>query len=485
MGSITIVGLGPGRSGQMTVEVLETLKQAQTVILRTKVHPTVAFLEQQGIKFISCDNFYEKEKRFEQVYLDICTYVLKAAENANVVYAVPGSPLVAEKTVVLLREHCRQANCPLTILPAMSFLDLIYTSIGIDPIEGVRVIDAKDERALKDAGQYPLVITQVYSQLVASELKITLMEYFDDATEIVFGRNLGLPEEELRTIPLYELDRQKHIDHLTTIYIPRLVGTGTLNLHPLVELVKVLREPGGCPWDQEQNHKTLRRELVEEVYELLEAIDDQDIKGLREELGDVLLQVAFHARLAEEDGYFAMQDIIDDVVGKMIHRHPHVFGTITVNSSAEVLQNWEILKAEEKTERKSALDGVAKGLPALMRAYKLQSKAAKVGFDWSELAPVWAKVEEEVGELREAISRQNTIDMESELGDLLFALVNYGRHLGLEPETALNGTNNRFSRRFQFVEAAVRENKRTWQDYSLDELDKLWQEAKKSEKIRK
>lgn len=482
MGSIQIVGLGPGNKGHISLETIRVMKSAHKVILRTEIHPTVALLKEENINYECCDHFYEENKDFSAVYNHIVEYVLKEAKDKDVVYAVPGSPLVAEKTVVLLRDRAKKENTILKILPAMSFLDLIYTRIGIDPIEGVRIIDAGDTEALKDAGKYPLIITQVYSKLVASELKLALMERLEDETEVIFLRNLGLSEEEFLHIPLFELDRQPHIDHLTTIYIPKFLKEGVMDLNPLIDVVRVLRKPEGCPWDREQTHESLRKALIEEVYELLESIDDKDAKGMREELGDVLLQVVFHARLAEEEGTFTMQDVIDDVVTKLIRRHPHVFGTIEVADSEEVLKNWEEIKAKEKTERKHALDGISRGLPALMRAYKLQGKAAKVGFDWDKKEEVWAKVEEEIEEVKEAVKKKDLNEVEWELGDALFALSNYIRHMGLEPESALNRANNRFKNRFEFIEKEVTTTGRPWVDFSLEELEKLWQKAKKSEK---
>ena len=219
--------------------------------------------------------------------------------------------------------------------------------------------------------------------------------------------------------------------------------------------------------------------MLEEVYELLEAIDDKDVEGMREELGDVLLQVVFHARLAEEAGVFSMQNVVDDIVAKLIHRHPHVYGTVEVANTTEVLKNWDAIKAEEKKDRKRVLDGITKGLPALMRAYKLQSKAAKVGFDWNNKDDVWAKVIEELEELQEAVKENNIAHIEWELGDTIFALANYARHLGLEPETAVNAANNRFFNRFNYVEDEITSTDRPWADFSLNDMNKLWEDAKK------
>ena len=510
MGMITIVGLGPGAVGHLSLETMSIMQGCEQVILRTAVHPTVAELAKQGVKYTSCDDLYEAGASFEEVYQNVVTRVLTAAHKGDVVYAVPGSPLVAEKTVVLLREQAKAQNLELAIKPSMSFLDLAYVALGIDPIAGLRIIDAQDFGAIADAGQYPLMITQVYSQLVASDLKIALMENLPDEYELYFLRNMGLEDEECRPVKLFELDRQPKIDHLTSVYIPpmgedenmpcgimafgedeeeeaveNMVDTASfddVDIQPLVDVMRTLREPGGCPWDREQTHASIRSNMIEEVYEYLEAVDAEDTEGMREELGDILMQIVFHARMAEEAGRFDLQDVIDEVVDKLIRRHPHVFGETKVTGSDEVLVNWEAIKKTEKTERKHVLDGVTQGLPALLRAYKLQSKAAKVGFDWPDLKGVWDKVQEELAELQEALASGDRAAAENELGDVLFALVNYARHQKIEPEVALNGTNNRFAKRFAHVESCVEASGKAWQDFSLDELDQFWDEAKRLEK---
>ena len=510
MGMITIVGLGPGAVGHLSLETMSIMQGCEQVILRTAVHPTVAELAKQGVKYTSCDDLYEAGASFEEVYQNVVTRVLTAAHKGDVVYAVPGSPLVAEKTVVLLREQAKAQNLELAIKPSMSFLDLAYVALGIDPIAGLRIIDAQDFGAIADAGQYPLMITQVYSQLVASDLKIALMENLPDEYELYFLRNMGLEDEECRPVKLFELDRQPKIDHLTSVYIPpmgedenmpcgimafgkdeeeeaveNMVDTTSfddVDIQPLVDVMRTLREPGGCPWDREQTHASIRSNMIEEVYEYLEAVDAEDTEGMREELGDILMQIVFHARMAEEAGHFDLQDVIDEVVDKLIRRHPHVFGETKVTGSDEVLVNWEAIKKTEKTERKHVLDGVTHGLPALLRAYKLQSKAAKVGFDWPDVKGVWDKVQEELAELQEALASGDRAAAENELGDVLFALVNYARHQKIEPEVALNGTNNRFAKRFAHVESCVEASGKAWQDFSLDELDQFWDEAKRLEK---
>ena len=507
-GSLTIVGLGPGAAGHLSLETLKLLEE-RFVILRTEIHPTVAELKRRGISYISCDTWYEKEATFEDVYDNISSFVIEQAEDKDVVYAVPGSPLVAERTVVLLRGKAEKCGIPLTVKPAMSFLDLAYVKLGIDPIDGLRIVDAQDFSALADAGRYPLMVTQVYNKMVASDMKLSLMDVLPDETELYFLRNLGLDDETCRKIPLFEIDRQPEIDHLTSVFIPRqpeetlqsmlqnakdenetagywerfplLKHKTQFDVRPLADVMQALREPGGCPWDREQDFDTIRANLIEECYEFLEAVDDKDTHGMEEELGDILMQVVFHARMAEEKGMFTLQDVIDGVTDKLIERHPHVFGTVKVANSDEVLTNWEAIKLQEKPERDRVLDGIYKGLPSLLRAHKIQKRVAKVGFDWTETDDVKKKVLEEWEEFNEAAARRNQDDMEKELGDLYFSLVNFARHLGLESETALNRCNNRFVTRFEHVEDRVTKSEKGWSEYSLEELDRFWDEAKEAE----
>lgn len=253
-------------------------------------------------------------------------------------------------------------------------------------------------------------------------------------------------------------------------------------LQPLIDVVAALRAPDGCPWDRLQTHSTLRRYLLEEVYEVLEAIDNQDMANLREELGDVLLQIVFHARLAEEQGLFTIQDIIDDITAKMIRRHPHVFAKATSKELASTQLNWEALKAQEPGhDKKTLLGGISKGLPALLGAQKLQEKAAKVGFDWDTEPPVWAKFEEEIAEFKEAIAEKDYENAELEGGDVLFSLINLLRWYKIGGENALNRTNNKFRQRFAHVERCVKDSGKSWKDFSLEELDLFWESAKVSE----
>lgn len=485
MGELIVVGLGAGRKGLMTEETKKLLTEEACVRLRTAKHPTVEELKEEGYTFESFDYVYEQKDTFEEVYDTIVEACLSLAEETGrLIYAVPGSPLVAEKTVQLLRERAEGRGVKLTILPAMSFLEVLYVRLGVDPINGLTILDGDDIGTLAFDNTVALVVTQVYDRAVASEVKLALMEQYDDEQPITFVRNLGLDDEEVREIPLYELDRQPNIDHLTSIYVPRREPREqTFDMSPLTDVMQTLRSPGGCPWDIEQTHESLRRYMIEEVYEVIEAIENEDAPLLCEELGDLLLQIVFHARVAEECGHFSMQDVIDGVTAKMIRRHPHVFGDITVSDAGEVLVNWDAIKAQEKAgQRKGALDGVSPGLPALMAAFKLQKKASKVGFDWEEAKEVWEKVREELGELAEASAEGDKTAIEEEFGDVLFSLVNLSRFLHIEPETSLTAANHKFRRRFTFIERKIEKQGKKWQDMTIDAMNELWEQAKQEEK---
>ena len=515
MGTITIVGLGPGAVGHLSLETMGLLKNCQQVILRTAVHPSVSELEKEGVNYTSCDDLYEQGASFEEVYGNVVARVLAAAQKGDVVYAVPGSPLVAERTVVMLREQAKEQGVKLVIKPSMSFLDLAYVELGIDPIAGLRIIDAQDFAVVGDAGNYPLMITQVYSQLVASDLKIALMDTLDDDYEIYFLRNLGLPDEECRPIKLFELDRQPHIDHLTSAYIPpmedgvmpkgivsfgddeesdvevfndadeELVDTDSfddVDIQPLEDVMRTLREPGGCPWDREQTHASIRSNMIEEVYEYLEAVDNDDVEGMREELGDVLMQIVFHARMAEEAGRFDLQDVIDEVVDKLIRRHPHVFGDVSADTSEKVLSNWDKIKNEEKSRNTvySSMKSIPPMLPSLMRARKIGARAAKVGFDFADAQDAFSKIEEETLELKNALGTKDAFE---ELGDLLFSVANVARMLGINPEEALNYSNNKFICRFGSLEQKITADGKNIKDLDAETLNEYYILAKNQEKM--
>ena len=244
LGNITVVGLGPGSFGLITMESWELLQQAKTLLFRTAIHPTVEEIRRRGVEIVSYDGFYEQAESFEALYAAIAADLIRRARaGEEIVYAVPGSPLVAERTVVLLRELAAEQQVPLRILPGMSFVEVLYTRLGIDPIDGLTIIDAEDFDALPADLPTGLVITQVYNGAIASDTKLSLMEVYPDDYEVIFIHNLGMPDESLRPIPLFELDRQPDIDHLTSLYVPPQSRQPVFDLSPLTDIMKTLRSP--------------------------------------------------------------------------------------------------------------------------------------------------------------------------------------------------------------------------------------------------
>lgn len=483
---IKIVGLGPGSKEALTIGCIEELKSCKNIFLRTEKHPTVDYLSENDIKFKTYDYIYDSEESFDNVYLNIANDIInKYKINDDIVYAVPGHPLVAEKSVFNLIELCKKENIEYKIIPAVSFIDAMMESLAIDPIEGLKVIDAFDINNQILDKRIGTIITQVYNPFIASEVKLKLLQQYDDETEIIYVRAAGIAgEESIRKIPLYELDMQEDIDYLTSVYIPKDLNNKR-DFYDLLQTVDILRGENGCPWDREQNHKSIKNSLIEESYEVVDAINTEDYDALIEELGDVLFQVVFHSAIGEEDGYFNMNDVIKAICDKMIYRHPHVFGNLeNINTSSAVINNWEELKKKEKGYKTTTdeMKGIAKALPAVLRAHKVQKKAKKVGFDWDNINFAFEKVNEELKEVKDAYITENKENIENEVGDLLFSCVNVARFLEVNGEDALNNTINKFIVRFSYIETKALERGLKLNEMSLEDMDVLWEESKKLNK---
>jgi tetrapyrrole methylase family protein/MazG family protein len=475
---VTVVGLGPGDERYVTAETISTIATHGHRYLRTSQHPS-AHLVGDCVRF---DDIYDTAASFDDVYATIVERLVAAAvEHGEVLYAVPGSPLVLERTVRLLRVDER-IDCRL--LPAMSFLDLAYDRLGIDPVEaGVRLVDGHEFATAAAGYSGAMLVAHTHADWVLSDIKLAVDTDGDD--EVVILQRLGTADEHVVRTVWSELDRTVSADHLTCVYIPRLgapVGAELVRFH---ELARVLREQ--CPWDQEQTHRSLIPYLLEETYEVvdaLEALDPDDPTtddDLVEELGDLLYQIEFHATIAEMDGRFTMADVARTVHDKLVRRHPHVFGEVEVGGTADVVANWDAIKRTEK-QRTSVFDGVATSQPSLSYAYAVQRKAAKVGFDWPDVHGAVPKVAEETAEVLAAVADgADPATVSSEVGDLLFAVVNVSRHLGIEPEAALRSAVGKFRRRFEHVETLARERGIDLAASTLEVLDGLWDEAKAAE----
>ncbi|MBM7555134.1 nucleoside triphosphate pyrophosphohydrolase [Thalassobacillus pellis] len=481
MGKIDIIGLGAGDIDQLPLGIYKKLQSSSGHLhVRTSEHPVLNQLQEEGIQFQSFDEIYEKYNQFDSVYQHIVKSLVESAKSHDIVYAVPGHPMLAERTVQLLLEKESQGIVEVTISGGHSYLDDMFASLRIDPIEGFQFIDATsfDREQLQYTGH--IVFSQVYDAMIASEVKLTLLDDLPPDHPVTIVTAAGSKGEQTWTVALEELDRSVQLDNLTSVYVPP-VSPASLNhkFFRLREVIRTLRGPDGCPWDKKQTHESLRKYLIEEAYEFIDAVNELDEEGMVEELGDVLLQVMLHSQIGEDEGFFTIDDVIVSITEKMIRRHPHVFSDVTAETTEEVLTNWDAIKQQEKQNKPSSLlDDVPASFPALLQAEDIQKKAAKVGFDWPEAEPVWNKVEEEWEEFNEARLNNDNSEMEKEFGDLLFAMVNLARHYKINSETALQGTNEKFRKRFRFMEEKAGEAGEDMGKLSLETMEQWWNEAK-------
>ena len=495
---ITVVGLGSGDENQLSLGIWRKIQSAKHIYVRTAQHPVMKWFDEQGISYKSFDQTYEQIDSFTGVYEYIVEELIRQAVSLveaedEIVYAVPGHPMVAERTSQLLKERCSAEGIALHFMGGESFVDQAFLRFGFDPIEGFQLLDGSQSLAGLLNPRMHTLIAQVYDVFTASDVKLSLMELYPDDFSVVVGHALGVAGEEvIQTVPLFELDRVEGYCNLSMVWVP-LSDNETLHnrsFHRLQEIVQVLRSPEGCPWDREQTHTSLRKHLLEETYEVLEAIDDDDPDAMREELGDLLLQVLLHAQIeADTNGAFNVYDIVQSLNEKLIRRHPHVFADQTASNSDEVRIHWQRIKQEEKQKAglqekpASVLDGIPRDLPGLMKAWKLQKKAAAVGFDWEKSEDVIAKIEEELAELIAEMHPDETYDQraelrKAELGDLLFSVVNLARFLEIDPEEAIACTNRKFYRRFGYIEEQLRINNQQLDQTSLLEMEHYWQKSK-------
>ncbi len=481
---ITILGLGPGDASLLTRQAWDWLNRLDEIYLRTRQHPAVAGLP-VNLTINSFDEFYTEGETFDAVYARMVAAVLELGKRPQgVTYAVPGHPMVAEATSPEILRQARQAGIQVQVIEGLSFLEPSCTALGIDPYPRLALVDALE---LADAHHpsfppnSPALVAQIYSRQVASEVKLTLEAVYPDEHPVQLVHAAGTPQERVESLHLFEIDRSPYLGFLSSLYVPPLSAGAAFEAFQ--EIVAHLRAPNGCPWDREQTHASLRANLLEETYEALQALDTGDVHSLQEELGDLLLQIVLHSQIAYEEGEFRMEDVIQGIYTKIVRRHPHVFGDTRVDGVKDVLQNWEKLKAAERRangveKAKGLLDGLPAILPSLSQAQEIQDRAARVGFDWPTIGPVWDKVMEELEEVRTA---PDPAARAGELGDLLFAVVNLARWYHADAETILRLTNARFRSRFSHIEKRAGELGRNLSEMTLAEMDSLWDEAKQLE----
>lgn len=500
-----VVGLGPAGPQLLTDETLRLLSAVRPAVLRTARHPAAEALAAPGgvLEGVpTFDDVYESAERLDEVYETIVARLLDlvagVGPDGEVLYGVPGSPAVAERTVELLRRHAStESEFELVVHPALSFADLAWVRLGVDPLaDGVRIVDGQrfDQEAAGQRG--PLLVAQCDSRMVLSEVKLAV----DDGptTPVVVIQRLGLPDESIVEVAWDDLDRVVDADHLTSLYIPELGAPVAGELVRLVALMHTLRTE--CPWDREQTHQSLVRHLVEETYEVVEALDalplgDEAIgdaeerralayEHLEEELGDLLFQIVFHAELATESGRFGLDDVARNVHDKLYARHPHVFAPdgqapVSVDGAAGVEANWERIKRAEKS-RESAMDGIPVALPALLLALKSHERADRAGLAFPSVASAAAKVREELAELEAELPDG---DVAGELGDLLFAAAGLAHELDVEPEGALRAAAARFQARFRAVESLAAGEEGSLAGADQATLDRWWDAAKSADAV--
>jgi tetrapyrrole methylase family protein / MazG family protein len=482
---VTLLGLGPGNPAHLTLQAWQLLENLPEIYLRTRQHPTVASFP-ASLQVHSFDDLYDTLPSFDNVYAHIIEQVLQLSRRPEgVVYAVPGHPFVAEATCPEIARRAGLEGIPVQIIEGLSFIEPTFSALHIDPLPHLAIIDALELASLHvppfppDA---PALIAQIHSRAVANDVKLTLMEYYPDEHSTRLVHAAGTTDELVENLPLHAIDQSENIGLLTSLYLlPLDKGTSFESFH---EIIAHLRAPNGCPWDREQTHQTLRTNLLEETYETLAALDEDDADHMREEFGDLLLQIILHSQIASEYGEFNIAQVFKNIYDKIIRRHPHVFGDLKVEGVEHVLQNWEKLKAAERSEdleenggiEKGILDGVAKALPALSQAEEIQRRVARVGFDWPDVSGVVDKINEECDEL---LGAQDPASQADELGDLLFSVVNLARHYKIDAESALRETNTRFRERFSHIEKSAKARGKTINDLSMDEMEGYWQEAKK------
>jgi tetrapyrrole methylase family protein/MazG family protein len=447
---VVVVGLGPAGADLLLPAARAALGRVPVRLVRTARHPAVDDLAADGIELEPLDLLYDRADDLDTVYAAIADRVVETArEKGEIVYAVPGSPTIAERSVELVRA----AGIDVELIPGISFVDLAWWRLGIDPMHGARVVDGRAFAvdAAGTAGQ--MLIAQCDSQLVCSDVKLALLESLPADHEVTVLQRLGLPDERIFTVALEDVDRSVEPDHLTSLF----VDTGSIGvsseLARLLALTERLRGPGGCPWDAAQTHHTLRRHVLEEAYEVVEAIEELpadapngDIPigaydALEDELGDLLFQVMIQSVLASEAGAFTVSDVARAVHTKLVRRHPHVFGDVHVNDANEVVTNWEQIKKTEKDDQ-SLVAGVTPGLPALIATQKLFRKGASIG-----LGP-----DVDAASAVRDLAQADPADLEATLGAALAAVVAIGREHDIDAESALASWTRRYKGRFRAME---------------------------------
>ena len=470
MGEITVVSLGPGSRDLLTLGAVETMKRARKLILRTQMCDAADYLKEIGLSFDTLDALHEESFDFDELIDRSARAVLAAAASGPVCYAVLDA--AADETVKRLREETE-----VTVLPGVP---LAAPCLAAAPFQDK--IEIQPASSLSVTGtQNALLILECNSRILTGQCKLQLLKWYDPDQPALFFPPQKEAARRWVQLPLCEIDRQRAYDHTCAVLLPALPlrERKRFDFYDLVRVMAILRGEDGCPWDREQTHESLRKYLIEEAYETAAAIDEGDWGHVAEELGDVLLQVVFHARVGEDTGTMELSDITSCICKKMMDRHRHIFGSDHCETAEEVTANWEKIKRQEQglTTQGQVMQNVPKGLPALLRAAKVQKKASEVGFDWQSAGDALKKAQEEADEALAQLDEGGE-SLEEEIGDLLFACVSAARLKGIDSDRALSKATEKFISRFCAMENAILQAGKCWKGLTISEMDVYWKGSK-------
>lgn len=475
--SITVVTLGPGDPNLLTLQAADALRHARQLVLRTQCHGVSPWLQAQNIAFTTLDDMYDQFEDFDALHAAMAQRLWQQALTAPLTYAVMDA---ASDGSVAALAAAAPSDGQLTCLAGVSMADAYLSALPQAAGGSLRILPATGCAAAQLDPRAALLITEIDSPVLAGHVKLHLTNLYDDEMPVIFFPSTVKGHRKAQTIPLLELDRQRTYDHTVAVYLPTapMQQRQRFCFADLVELLSILRGENGCPWDKEQTHQSLRKYLIEESYEAAAAIDEGDPDHLADELGDVLLQVVFHASVGESYGEFGIGDVTTAICRKMLYRHAHIFSHDRCNTADEVSANWERLKKAEKglTTQASVLADVSRALPSLMRATKVQKKAADVGFDWDTADEALPKVHEEALEVKTELDAGR--DPGEELGDLFFSCVNVSRLCGLDAEELLNHATEKFISRFSAMEKLIISSGKSLKGLTLSEMDVYWNQVK-------
>lgn len=463
---IKVIGLG-SNDGEMSLKGAGVIDSSEVVVVKTALTDTYKFFTEENIEHTTCDKFYEEAKDFEELNELIVNYLLSFGDK-KVCYCVNGNG-VDDRSVSALKKVA-----DIEIIPGVSCETRALKFYPNTSYLSFSAYDINEDNCFEYDKKYPLIVKDIDNIFIAGGVKEVLSRLLGDDADIIFFN-----DGNEKIIKVYELDRFDNYNYNTAILAPPLdlENMKEYNFIDLMRIMKRLRGVNGCDWDKAQTHSSIRANVIEEAYELAEAINNEDIDNIIEEAGDIILQGVFHAVIGDDEGEFEAKEVLTSLCRKLITRHTHIFGNVVANSPEEALRAWENAKAVEKNHKSgyAKMLGIAESLPALMKAKKIQRIARKSGLDFSCIDEIIEKIKEELNECINA-DRSN---IEEECGDLLFAVVNFLRFLDIDGEIALGRANEKFAKRYSYIEKVCGQNNKKMDELSAEELDKLWQEAKK------